>query len=163
MLPLSRSLEQQVLALCARPAPYRIEAAPCDPGPSTFDDLLASVESIRCERTGALIGQRIQVWSGASDRTIWSSPEMNHLFRAWHDSVHILLDAEFDPRGERRVSEYQCAMIDGAAERAVLWAETEGQQGYRARWGSYPADQRSFVRDCIVYGLATTIDRGIYH
>jgi hypothetical protein len=88
---------------------------------------------------------------------------MNHLFRAWHDSVHILLDAEFDPRGERRVSEYQCAMIDGAAERAVLWAETEGQQGYRARWGSYPADQRSFVAHCIAHGLARSIDRGIYH
>jgi hypothetical protein len=54
-------------------------------------------------------------------------------------------------------------MIDGAAERAVLWAETEGQQGYLARWGSYPSDQRSFVAHCIAHGLARSIDRGIYH
>lgn len=171
--PLSWSLERQIAALCARPAPYRIEALPLEHGaPDSYAALVEATGprspipgagAIRCERTGALIGERIPVWSGASERTIWSRPSANHLFRAWHDSHHILLCADFSRDGERRAAEYALSLVHGRAERAILWAETEGQQEYCARWGAFPDAQRDFVRDCIVHGIPRTVARGLYH
>lgn len=40
-------------------------------------------------------GGRIIVWTGASNRTIFGAPEINHAFRAWHDWCHLVLEADF--------------------------------------------------------------------
>lgn len=164
--PLSRSLENQIAALCNRSAPYRVEPIPVASGaPDSLTTLLDQTHAIGPWRDdqGMLVGTRIPVWSGASNRTIWSSPESNWTFRAWHDSHHILLGAEFDRAGELRVARHACALIHGKPERAILWAELQGQQDYFARYSAYPENQRAFVRDCIVYGIGRTIARGIYH
>ena len=71
------------------------------------------------------------------------------MFRAWHDSHHILLGAEFDLAGELRVALYACAQIVGKLERATLWAELWGQVCYYEAHGEFPEDQCSFVRACL--------------
>lgn len=164
--PLSRSLESQIRALCARPAPYAIEPVPMESGaPDTLSSLLEQSHALGAWRdsAGALQGSRIPVWSGKSARTIWSTPEANWLFRAWHDSHHILLGAEFDSTGELRVARHACAQISGKPERAILWAELWGQVCYYNAHGAFPENQRAFVRDCIVRGLAPTVASGLYH
>ncbi len=174
--PLSRSLELQVIALCARAAPYRIEALPLWSGaPDSLGSLIEATQgtvrpesetgagSIRADRFGALLGERIPVWAGASDRTIWSGPSVNYLFRAWHDATHVAACAEFDTAGELRVARIQCAQIEGKPERAILWAETAGQVLYHNAHGAFPTDQRLFVAHAIAHGLERTIARGVYH
>ncbi len=158
MRPISRSLELQILAMCERPAPYTIEAVPMGSGaPTTYQELLDQ------SLTGGDGSMRIPVWTGASDYTIWSCREANWLFRAWHDSHHILLGADFSREGEQHVARYESTLIRGEAECTVLWFETEGQQEYKARHGVYPENQRDFVRDCIVRGIHAACHSGLYH
>lgn len=172
--PLSRSLESQLLSLCSQAAPYRIEALAMESGhPTTLPELLESTRGIagqdsgagtlRDPETRALIGERIPVWSGASSRSIWSRADINILFRAWHDSHHILLAAEFDAAGELTCARYACSLIHGKPERAILWAEIAGQYWYFERWQAFPWNQRAFVRDCIRFGVERTIALGCYH
>lgn len=178
--PLSRSLELQLIALCARQAPYRIEALPIVDARHAPDSLARLLESTagtvapesesgagaireHGSPSGALLGERIPVWAGASERTIWSGPRVNYLFRAWHDSVHVAACADFDTAGELETARRQCAQIEGKPERAILWAETAGQVLYHAAHGAFPDDQRRYVLDCIRFGLDRTIARGLYH
>lgn len=173
--PLSLSLERQLVALCSRAAPYRIEALALERGaPENLSDMLDATRestlpgelragSIVDPSTGALIGERIPVWSGASERTIWSSPAVNALFRAWHDAQHMLLGADTDPAGELRVARHACERIEGKPERAILWCEVWGQVAYFVRWSAFPDMQRAFVRDAVRFGLDVTVERGVYH
>lgn len=173
---LSASLELQLIQLCRRAAPYRIEALPilrATDAPGSLAELLDATRGIVAPESesgagsivahGALIGERIPVWAGASDRTIWSGPAVNHLFRAWHDATHVAACADFDTAGELETARRQCAMIQGKPERAILWAETAGQVLYHAAHGAFPSDQRRYVVDCIRFGLDVTIGRGVYH
>jgi len=173
---LSESLECQLIARCAREGLYRIEALALDADePQSLADLREATRG-ECHpddtRAGRIYGpdgpfdiqgERIPVWSGASTRTIWSGPRVNYLFRAWHDSVHLLLGADFDPAGELDVARYQCREIHGSAERALLWIETAGQVQYHAAHGAFPSNQRRFVIDALRFGLETSIGRGLYH
>lgn len=172
--PLSRSLENQLLALCAQDAPYRIEALALDSGaPTTLAELLESTRGVAGPESGAgtlrhpdsraLIGERIPVWSGASSRSIWSRADVNILSRAWHDAHHILLCAEFDIAGDLACARYACSLIEGKPERAILWAEIAGQAFYFERWQAFPSDQRGFVRDCIRFGVERSVALGCYH
>jgi len=92
-----------------------------------------------------------------SDHTIFSRPEGNYAFRAWHEQRHLSENAEFDDAGERRV---HAAMARDLAEwlagqkpdfinqmRACILLECEniGQLGYWRAYGSPPDDQRTFA------------------
>jgi hypothetical protein len=172
--PLSRSLEAQLVALCTRQAPYCIEALPCSTAPETLDDIARAL-SAPCNQSNAygygqlrddsnrLVGVRVPVWHGGSRSTIWSAPNINYLFRAWHDNAHLALGADIDQLGELRVARHACAQITGKPERAILWAETYGQVLYHVEHGAFPHNQRQFVRDCIRFGVAKTVARGVYH
>lgn len=46
---------------------------------------------------------RVLVWSGASDKSIFGDPRVNHAFRAWHDYVHITRQLPFTQAGEHDV------------------------------------------------------------
>lgn len=168
--PLSLSLERQLLALLARPSPYRIEAlADPDYRPESLDDVVSAMSADVDEDElasgairgplGELLGTRVRVWTGASHRTIWSRPAVNWLFRAWHDHLHVLTCSGFDPTGEARVAVAHVAAIEGRAEREILLAETIGQVRYFERRGAFPDRQRDFVRDCVRFGLPSALER----
>lgn len=175
--PLSVSLEKQMIALCARQAPYWIEALPIQNARQAPDSLASLLDATAgrvhkssdsgagwlTEGDGPFHGMRIPVWAGASARIIWSGPRVNWLFRAWHDCTHIETASDFDQDGELRVARAQCALIEGKPERAILWAETAGQVLYHCAHGAFPQDQRRFVLDAIRFGLDLTIERGLYH
>ena len=114
-----------------------------DSAPQTFEDLISQVETHR----------QIVVWSGASDATIYGSPEVNFAFRAWHDWCHWRGRHRFTTLGEAAVAEMQCQHIIalyGACEQTQRWcriirAEVNGQQCYHDMHGHFPVDQFAFV------------------
>lgn len=145
MLPLSSTLETQIRALAKRSG---VLALPIDDAPvfetsTPVDALRDMVHTVN----GSLV---IPVWSGASERTIWSSPEVNYLFRALHDSHHLETGYGFDLEGERALAEHACALIEGERDRSILWAEVWGQVRYQQENGRFPVDQRAFVCAYIV-------------
>jgi hypothetical protein len=111
--------------------------------PSSYEDLHRLL----------VTGARLRVWAGASDKTIYGDPEINHAFRAWHDWSHWIARQPFTPRGERAVSAAQCRHLlidygDNAHTRRwqlIIDAEVVGQNEYQARYQRFPADQAGFV------------------
>ena len=106
--------------------------------PSTFADLRACPSLI--------------VWDGASDITIYGDARVNHAFRAWHDSCHLLGGFDFTLTGERNAANLQCAQLLAAYPRAprhwlrLIHAEVTGQAEYFANYGVFPLDQLLFVK-----------------
>ena len=133
---LSPSLESALMVEVTR---LGIPPAPTPDAPSSLADLLALAPQ----------ADRIPVWSGGSDCTIWSSPAVNYAYRAWHDSIHLHLGAGFDAAGELEVARASLYLARTARDRAILWAETWGQVEAFLECGRFPEDQRVFVR---VYG-----------
>lgn len=167
MKALSCTLEAAVLAALDTPL-LRIEPIPVADAPSSLEELLAATQDESdgpwqpgwSFENGRQVA-RIPVWEGGSDRTIWSSPSVNHAFRALHDYEHILQCAGFDVQGESYVARAQAAKLcTSKAERVILLAETMGQIYYHERWGRFPTDQRAFVVRCVRVGMFQAVDMG---
>ena len=111
--------------------------------PSTYEELVALIEK----------HQRIVVWSGASDATIFGDSEVNYAFPAWHDWCHWRGRFPFTFEGEQHVCKMQCAQLlslYGDGDRTRRWcriieAEIIGQRQHFDRFGHFPSDQYAFV------------------
>ena len=111
--------------------------------PETFD----AINRAYIER-GSLL-----VWDGASERTIWGDPRINHAFRAWHDLHHIAGQHDFTLAGEIATMHAQCDALrarhgDNEFIRyacRVLDCEVAGQAKHFATYGEFPADQIGFT------------------
>jgi hypothetical protein len=129
-----------------------------DDAPATFAD---AVESYRA--TGEII-----VYSGASDSTIYSTPQANHAARAWHDFHHVTGGHDFTMEGERAAMHAQLSDIFAMARRGwlnaaeytgamrLLWLEIIGQAEHFAEFGEFPADQVRWTRENL--GKVSTLD-----
>lgn len=102
-----------------------------DNAPSTFEELM---------QYGLII------WSGASDNTIYADPKVNHMFRAWHDSLHIKLNAPFTLQGEIYVATEQARQVGSDILAEIILAEVKGQAEYFDKHGEFPVNQISFIK-----------------
>lgn len=88
---------------------------------------------------------RLVVWAGASDHTIYGDRSVNWAFRAWHDSLHISLQADFSLAGERIVALEQCRLIGSDLMAKIIMGEVVGQVEYLNKYGHFPIDQVEFM------------------
>jgi hypothetical protein len=84
------------------------------------------------------------VYDGGSTDTIYGDPSVNHAFRAWHDSLHLKLGADFTLIGELRVGLEQARILGGSYGDIVM-AEVKGQIDYYNLHGCFPLNQLEFV------------------
>jgi hypothetical protein len=122
---LSTELNHKLLKLAPKFTPAII-------APDTF-------ESLARASVGGLV-----VYSGASDSTIYGDAKVNWAFRAWHDSLHLKLGADFTLIGELRVGLEQARILGGSYGDIVM-AEVKGQIDYYNLHGSFPLNQIEFV------------------
>lgn len=126
MLKLDAELNRKILKLAPK-----FEAK--DMAPHSYETLkLASVSGL-------------VVWAGASEGTIYGCPTVNHAFRAWHDSLHLKLNAPFTLEGEARVAREQARILGGDVHGAVILGEIVGQAEHFAKFGEFPTDQMAFM------------------
>lgn len=110
-----------------------------DVAPASWDDLARYRGSV------------LPVWSGESERTIWGDARVNYAFRAWHDSTHRALGADFTLAGETAVIEAQISALYRLYPSAPGWCgrllriEGIGQVIEFQRTGAFPVDQVAFV------------------
>jgi|ERR1700721_1132762 len=119
--------------------------------PHTLDDSqYESFEDMRqdWESTGS-----IRVNTEFSDGTIFGSPSVNWLFRAWHDYCHLLVNAGFDAQGERLAADEQTRQVyalPGLSESdkllfaRIIGIEVNGQVDYYLAHNDFPQDQFEF-------------------
>lgn len=125
---LSNELNQKILKLAPK-----FQAK--DIAPNSFADLKEnSLESL-------------VVWAGASDQTIYGDAKVNWAFRAWHDQLHLKLNAPFTYDGEKLVAIEQARLIDSDQLGLILIAEIVGQTEYYNKYGSFPVDQVAFINN----------------
>lgn len=87
----------------------------------------------------------------SAEHSIYSDTPTNIAFRAWHDKLHLDLNAGFDHDGELKVAQEhlrqaQAAGLSDESQRA-LWADTWETFKHHEDTGSFPSDPRSFVAD----------------
>jgi hypothetical protein len=94
------------------------------------------------------------VWSGASDNTIFGDAQVNYMFRAWHDFIHIKHQLPFTQQGEHEVMLIQqqnvMAMEDLSDDEKrfvclILEAEVDGQIEELKQTGKFVEDQVQFT------------------
>ena len=134
--------ERAVNAMASELLPEGFDSS--DSAPETFEALQAHYDA-----TG-----RILVWNGASDKTIFATPESNLAFRAWHDFTHLKHHTNFTLAGEAQTCDAQIdAMIETLGRwtwilAPILQAEIVGQALYEAKHGKFPVNQKAF---CVAY------------
>ena len=93
---------------------------------------------------------RLVGWDGASDKTIYRDPKVNHAFRAWHDAEHVAGAHAFDLEGEAATCRAQIAGLLKRYPQAPQWLldivrrEVIGQVEYQNATGHFPMDQEAF-------------------
>lgn len=115
-----------------------------DTAPQTYHELREHMNA----------GGTMTVWSGGSDNTIYSDPEVNFAFRAWHDWCHWRGRCLFTETGERAacaIQQWHILKEFGISTTSSAWcrlieAEIVGQTAHFLRHHCFPADQRAFAR-----------------
>lgn len=91
----------------------------------------------------------LQIWTGASENTIFGSPEINWKFRAIHDYFHCIHGLGFNAGDELLVNYLQLQEFtkDGLSgfDRQLLNIETAGQILHFTQTGEFPSEQRKFT------------------
>lgn len=101
--------------------------------------------------------RRFLVWSGASDQSIFTFPNVNLAFRAWHDWCHWYGQFNMDLAGEAQTCWMQQDMlriyvngsttVETSAVKhwcAILDAEIIGQHHHKEQYGQFPVKQAQF-------------------
>jgi len=104
----------------------------------------------------------IPVWDGASDDSIYGSPEVNYAYRAWHDATHIKLGLDFSMESEEQVSlaHVREAWDAGlsAEDCRLLWIDSQGQNEYFKVHGDFVPNQREFALLALEHGIEFAIN-----
>lgn len=91
------------------------------------------------------------IWDGASDNTIYLTPEANYAFRFWHDMLHLALFADTVVVDEIELGHIHvgCVMAEfgmHSLEAALMRADTIEQSKFEAEFGYFPPDQLAFAK-----------------
>jgi hypothetical protein len=109
------------------------------PAYSVAEDAPSTYEVLRA-RTSSLV-----VYSGASDNTIYGDPRVNYAFRAWHDSLHIRLQAGFSVKDEIRVAIESARVLGGGTLGDIIYTEIVDQRLYAEHTGEFVNNQVDFM------------------
>ncbi len=139
--PLDRGLNAAILSIAHQLFPTGYDIS--EQAPSTYEDLVAHLNS----------GNRMVVFSGGCEKTIYADREVNYAFRAWHDWCHWRGQHNFSLEGEVAVWEMQCRHIVtryGISNTQMRWifilhAEVVGQRIYYEKHRAYIDNQYAFV------------------
>jgi hypothetical protein len=134
------SLNQAIKFLADMNNPQGWEAAPI--APDSYEALLSHMQG----------GNKMLVWDGACEKTIFGDAATNQAFRAWHDAIHYKFRFDFSENGEFSAMLVQLAQLEyyfptvyKAGGKEIIRAEIEGQLAYQKLWGYFPTDQKAFI------------------
>lgn len=101
-----------------------------------------SFASLKGASTSGLV-----VYSGGSDNTIYGDPRVNWAFRAWHDKLHLDLNALFTLQDETLVGLEQARLIGGDSLGLIMVSKVVAQVEYFETNGIFPVDQKEFINN----------------
>lgn len=113
-----------------------------------LDNASETFESFTREWT---LNKTIPMWNDGSKENIFNSAEINAMFRAWHDYMHVTTGNDFTLQGEINTYKIQVEMLpkDWTYERMLLQAEIVGQGVHYTFSDKIISNQREFARNYI--------------
>lgn len=99
----------------------------------------------------------LPVYAGACERSIFTRPETNVLFRGVHDCVHLAEELDFSAESESKIADIHRKQLlrigaPEAVQNAVYW-DVRAQIEYFFTHGAYVGDQRGFICAVLSDGL----------
>ena len=90
---------------------------------------------------------KIHIWNGASDNSIFGTAETNLKFRAWHDFIHLNYNLGYSITEESIVCDIQKDMLplDWYFEKSLIDCEIRGQAHYFYKNNRFVTNQRMFT------------------
>lgn len=128
---------------------HGVDYFPVDNAPNDYDALYDMWRHCQSDNGPFL------VWSGGSDKTIYTTQAANHAFRFWHDILHVTKGLKFDTMDEIEIGIIQTKAIQAefgkdSLEAKIMLADTVGQSVYaQMNQGEFPDNQVSFVYSLI--------------
>lgn len=159
---LTKALENEMsnqVALSPELDAFILSVAP--PHYPTADAPNESAELLAWAKTHTIGRDPVPVWDGASDDSIYGSPEVNFAYRAWHDATHIKLDLDFTPDAEKQVAlnhvreAWEAGLSVDACN--LLWIDSQGQNEYFAVHQDFVQNQRLFAKVAVKFGIQEAI------
>jgi hypothetical protein len=119
--------------------------------PDTLQSIREAFLKSRNDRSG------FPVYAGASDKTIYLSPEGNWAFRFWHDILHVIHASNTTFEDEVKLGWLHVQAVEkefgkGSLEARIMGWDTVGQSAYHVMMGNFPEDQREFVFNALTRG-----------
>ena len=95
------------------------------------------------------LNKTIPMWNDGCTNNIFGSAEINAMFRAWHDYMHVTTGNDFTLQGEIKTYKIQVEMLPThwTYERMLLQAEIVGQGIHYTFSDKIISDQREFARN----------------
>lgn len=102
------------------------------------------------------------IYSGSSDKTIFSNNEMNIKFRAYHDAGHYYNSLSFKFKDEKKLGKIQANELENVAVamgynleiashiESIVLAEINGQIEYYEKHNKYLEDQKAYILNLLV-------------
>lgn len=120
-----------------------------DSAPATYEALVGEYAYCLTQCRG------FRVWGGASDKTVFTSPQINHAFRFVHDTDHVRLGADLTHDGEVKVIVpfiHEVFHAAGFVAAVICACDLLGQLWYGTNnHGAFVDDQESFVKQLFAY------------
>jgi hypothetical protein len=141
MRPLDPTFNDAVIDIAKRLFPSGFDVSRRAPG--TYEELKILLDA----------GQRLVVYDGGSEHTIYGDPATNYAFRAWHDWTHWAGRHDLTFEGEMAVCASQqqhLLILYGPTVQTRRWcdlvhAEIVGQATYHRYHKRFPDNQGAFV------------------
>ena len=94
----------------------------------------------------------IPMWYDNNEDNIFADTTVNAKFRAWHDYLHVIRNADFSLEGEKRVYTYQQSFLplDWEFEKKLMYCEIVKQAEFYSAGGKKIENQREFTRNYLL-------------
>lgn len=113
--------------------------------PETLDALDKAV------RMSILSCAPFPVWEGGSERTVFSLPASNYMFRFLHDHEHVRQRLDVNTADEILLGEQWTDRVFAATQDVgvarIAMIDTIGQTLHHSKHGEFPTNQRAFARE----------------
>ncbi len=104
-------------------------------------------ENAPSDEAGLFNESSLVIWSGASDKTIFGCPKVNHAFRALHDALHLETRMNFSVESEIELGRIQASKYSSQLIQDLIYCEVSLQAMHYRDTGNFVSNQVEFTHN----------------
>lgn len=112
--------------------------------PITYNVSLSAPDKFKMVENQVNLGH-LTIYSEGCEKTIFSCPHYNHIFRLLHDFEHVRHRKEFTPEDEIELAKIQAYKANDKLLSDLILVEVKSQVEYLLKYGYFVENQRDFA------------------